>query len=275
MKKWTCACLMILLVFVSAQAAMKPKTAMERLAGTEWFCVQGGTHAHFYRFHADGMCTISWHDWEQWDERQFWKSYEEPFIGVMDGLEQKPYLPEDKSTQQTVKWSVRSNDAAPDTFWDNPMYILELTYPDGSTQLQGMNIGRTTMTLTTSGSGGAYRLMKNGKAVTETGIEGPMNGLLSLFDTPEYEGYSVIRTDTQTGRGNPGDVAVLILEAKTISGYDYELVIVEKVKGEYKNNEQSKKTLSEEQAYPDSISINGNKIILEYYGGISLVFFAE
>ena len=275
MKKWTCVFLMALLLFASAQAAMKPETVMERLAGTEWFCVQGGTHAHFYRFHEDGTCTISWHDWEQWDENEFWKSYEEPFIGVMDEVEQKPYLPEDKSTRQTVKWSIRSNDAAPDTFWDNPMYILELTYPDRSTQLQGMNIGRTTMTLTTSGSGGAYRLMKNGKAVTETGIEGPMNRLLSLFDTPEYEGYSVIRTDIQTGLGNPGNVAVLILEAKTISGYDYELVIVKKVKGKYRINEQSKMALSEEQAYPDSIAINGSKILLEYYGGVNLVVLAE
>ncbi len=275
MKKWICTFLMVFLLFASAQAAMKPETVMERLAGTEWFCVQGGTHAHFYRFHADGTCTISWHDWDQWDETQFWKSYEEPFIGVMDGIEQEPYLPEDKSTQQSVTWSIRSNDAAPDAFWDNPVYILELTYPDGSTQQQGMNIGRTTMTLTTGGSGGAYRLMKNGKAVTEKGIKGPMDGLLSLFDEPEYEGYSVIRTDIQTGRGDPRDIAALILEAKTIGGYAYELVIVEKVKGKYRINEQSEKALSEEQAYSDSISISGNKVILEYYGGVNLVFFAE
>ena len=222
MKKWTCACLMIFLLFTSAQAIVKPKTVMERLAGTEWFCVQGGTHAHFYRFHEDGTCTISWHDWNQWDENEFWKSYEEPFIGVMDGIEQKPYLPEDKSTRQTVQWSVLRNDAVPGTFWDNPVYILELTYPDGSTQQQGLNIGRTTMTLTTIGSGGAYRLMEDGEAVTGKGLEGTMEELLSLLDAPEFDGYKVFRTDQQTGHGKPERVAVFILETETDSGCAYE-----------------------------------------------------
>lgn len=272
MKKWTCIFLMALLLFASAQAEMKPETVMERLAGTEWFCVQGSTHAHFYRFHADGTCTISWHDWEQWDENEFWKNYEEPFIGVMDGIEQKPYLPEDKSTQQTVKWSVRSNDAAPDTFWDNPVYILELTYPDGSTQQQGMNIGRTTMTLTTIGSGGAYRLMENGKAVTGEGIEGTMEELLSLFAAPEYEGYKVFRTDQQTGRGNPRRVAVFILETETDSGCAYELLIAERNNDGYGLRARSASALSAAYCDPSLIIADDHRIELEFPDGVKIVF---
>lgn len=272
MKKRTCVYLMLLLLFSSAQAAMKPELLMERLAGTVWFCVQGGTHAHFYRFHDNGTCTISWHDWDQWDENQFWKSYEEPFIGVSDHVEIEPYLPEDKSTRQMVKWSIRNNDAAQDTFWDNPMYILELTYLDGSIERQGMNIGRSTMTLTTMGSGGAYRLMENGKAVTDKGIEGVMDELLSLFDESEYDGYEVIRTDMQTGSGNPGDIAAFILEVDKDDGYVHELVIAKRIKDEYRIVERSLDVLSGEHTYPDSISISGNKVTLAFYDGVSLVF---
>ena len=272
MKKWTCIFLMALLLFASAQAEMKPETVMERLAGTEWFCVQGGTHAHFYRFHADGTCTISWHDWEQWDENEFWKNYEEPFIGVMDGIEQKPYLPEDKSTHQTVKWSVCSKDAAPDTFWDNPVYILELTYPDGSTQQQGMNIGRTTMTLTTIGSGGAYRLMENGEAVTGKGIEGTMEALLSLLDAPEFDGSKVFRTDQQTGHGNPGRVAVFILETETDSGYAYELLIAERNNDGYGLRARSASALSAAYCDPSLIIAEDHRIELEFPDGVKIVF---
>ena len=272
MKKWTCACLMIFLLFTSAQAIVKPKTVMERLAGTEWFCVQGGTHAHFYRFHEDGTCTISWHDWNQWDENEFWKSYEEPFIGVMDGIEQKPYLPEDKSTRQTVQWSVLRNDAVPGTFWDNPVYILELTYPDGSTQQQGLNIGRTTMTLTTIGSGGAYRLMEDGEAVTGKGLEGTMEELLSLLDAPEFDGYKVFRTDQQTGHGKPGGVAVFILETETDSGCAYELLIAERNTYGYEIRARSARALSAAYCDPSLIVADDHRIELEFPDGVKLVF---
>lgn len=272
MKKWTCACLMIFLLFASAQAVVKPETVMERLAGTEWFCVQGGAHAHFYRFHSDGTCTISWHDWNQWDENEFWQNYEEPFIGVMDGIERKPYLPEDKSTRQTVQWSVLRNDAVPGTFWDNPVYILELTYPDGSTQQQGLNIGRTTMTLTTIGSGGAYRLMEDGEAVTGKGLEGPMEELLSLFAAPEYEGYKVFRTDQQTGRGNPGRIAVFIFETETDTGYAYELMIAERNNDGYGLRARSASALSAAYCDPSLMIADDHRIELEFPDGVKLVF---